>query len=203
MTNHRYRVHFERGLDFNKMEVTRSERWLDTDLPTFFSLNFTDSREAVNFTDLSNNEQIMNDTMVTDPFEFGQNRVLNDTETRQIDFVVSGVPAERNSIIMRGLRCLSGTCNLVNIIDVPIPSETAFWSNPSTWKSGVLPAEGDYIEIEPDMNVVLDTETPILAMLVINGRLSFLDDNKLIHLRAKHIFVRAGELLIGSDVAPF
>jgi len=59
------------------------------------------------------------------------------------------------------------------------------------------------VEIEPDMNVVLDIETPVLAMLVINGRLSFYDDNKLIHLRAKHIFVRAGELLIGSSEAPF
>ncbi len=36
VTNHRYRVHWRRGLDFNLMNFERSERWETTDLNTFF-----------------------------------------------------------------------------------------------------------------------------------------------------------------------
>jgi hypothetical protein len=39
-------------------------------------------------------------------------------------------------------------------------------------------------------------------MLTVNGRLTFQND-KDIHLHAKHIFVRAGELIIGSKAVPY
>lgn len=54
--------------------------------------------------------------------------------------------------------------------------------------------------------MVLDIDTPILEKLTINGRLSFLNnltDPKNITLHAKKIYVRAGELLIGSEEEPF
>lgn len=57
--------------------------------------------------------------------------------------------------------------------------------------------------IEPGMHVILDIETPILNLLVVNGRLSFLDFNTDIHLHAKQIYVRAGELLIGEEGTPY
>ena len=46
-------------------------------------------------------------------------------------------------------------------------------------------------------------ETPIINMLTINGRLTFEDEIKDLHLRAKYIFIRAGELIIGTVDAPF
>lgn len=49
------------------------------------------------------------------------------------------------------------------------------------------------------MNVLLDIEqTPILKMLEINGRLTFSNAIN-VELRSKIIFVRAGELIIGSE----
>jgi hypothetical protein len=42
-------------------------------------------------------------------------------------------------------------------------------------------------------------ESPIFKLVRINGKLTFKNDtDKLLHLRAKHIYVRAGELHIGS-----
>jgi hypothetical protein len=38
--------------------------------------------------------------------------------------------------------------------------------------------------------------------LIINGRLSFKNDTDL-HLKSNHIFIRAGELIIGHETAPF
>jgi hypothetical protein len=37
----------------------------------------------------------------------------------------------------------------------------------------------------------------------INGRLSFKQDAPKLHLRAKYIFVRMGELIIGNETNPF
>jgi hypothetical protein len=52
------------------------------------------------------------------------------------------------------------------------------------------------------MNMVLDLpETPKLNLLRVNGRLSFAN-NTAVHLKAKHVFVRAGELLIGAPSLP-
>ena len=50
VTNHRYRVHWEAGLDFENMNMQMSDRWEETDFNTFLVFNFTDSREAVNIT---------------------------------------------------------------------------------------------------------------------------------------------------------
>lgn len=53
--------------------------------------------------------------------------------------------------------------------------------------------------------MILDLEeTPYLKSLTINGRLTFLDfQEQPIHLKAESIFVRAGELHIGSQEVPF
>lgn len=54
--------------------------------------------------------------------------------------------------------------------------------------------------------MVLDlAETPKLGTLSVNGRLSFIqhEDYPSVHLQAHAVFVRAGELLIGSEEEPF
>jgi len=53
--------------------------------------------------------------------------------------------------------------------------------------------------------MVFDLEdSPILDTIQINGRLSFLEGAETsLNLHAKHIFVRAGELIIGSAEEPF
>jgi hypothetical protein len=59
------------------------------------------------------------------------------------------------------------------------------------------------VVIEPGKNIILDIETPLLNLVVINGRLTFLDHTEKINLHAKQIYVRAGELLIGEEDKPY
>ena len=50
VTGHRYRVHWAEGLDFERMNIEVSERWQETDSNVMFNMNFTETREAINFT---------------------------------------------------------------------------------------------------------------------------------------------------------
>jgi hypothetical protein len=52
-----------------------------------------------------------------------------------------------------------------------------YWSDPSNWPEERLPEEGEDVDILPGWNMILDLEeTPILNMVTINGRLTFLND---------------------------
>lgn len=102
---------------------------------------------------------------------------------------------------MIGQRCW-GPCQ-PPVTKIPISTTFKYWSVPTDWTSGKIPVADEVVEIEPGWNMVMDVaETPILKMLTVNGRLSFKNDTDL-HLRAKHIFIRVGELVIGYEEKPF
>jgi hypothetical protein len=59
------------------------------------------------------------------------------------------------------------------------------------------------VHILSGWNMILDIEeTPILKLIRVNGILSFSEDMD-VHLQAKHIYVRAGELHIGNETNPY
>ena len=109
---------------------------------------------------------------------------------------------------MEGIRCVNVDCDLEAVDDVPISDETKLWSLPSTWPhlNNIVPTGGD-VEVLPGENIIYDLEdSPIFDVVTVNGRLTFMDDvaeHASLNLNAKHIFVRAGELLIGSEAEPY
>jgi cell migration-inducing and hyaluronan-binding protein len=79
-------------------------------------------------------------------------------------------------------------------------AQAALWSDPATWPNGRVPAEGDAVTIERDMEVVLDVSPPTLRSLTINGKLSFSNDRD-IELATDWIMLH-GELAAGSQAVP-
>ena len=68
VTGHRYRVHWEAGLDFDTMWMEVSEIWETTDEDVRLIFNHTEQREAVNITTKyggSGSVQIDNNTLST------------------------------------------------------------------------------------------------------------------------------------------
>jgi hypothetical protein len=225
VTGHRYRVHWGEGLDFTRMKVEVSERWEEDDNSVRFSMNFTDVREAINFTtDYGNGQQLLNETLTKNlahDYLSGFNIVYNDTETREFDFVINGRtdPAftGEKKILIEGFQCAQGECPLDEVPDVPVETTVRLWSKESSWEGQFssnadgIPKEGDDVEVKPGWNMVYDlAESPILELLTINGRLTFQQEDadegledKDLHLKAHHIFIRAGELIIGTAEKPF
>jgi hypothetical protein len=74
------------------------------------------------------------------------------------------------------------------------------WSDASTWAGGVLPKAGDQVTIGRGLDVVLDTNTPELGGLTINGKLRFSDAADL-ELSTEWIMLH-GELEIGTEAKP-
>jgi cell migration-inducing and hyaluronan-binding protein len=84
----------------------------------------------------------------------------------------------------------------------PAAVRTGRWSDPATWPDGKVPREGDAVTIARDMDVVLDVDPPALRSLTVDGRLSFSDDRD-IGLETDWIYLRGGELQIGSEARPY
>lgn len=102
---------------------------------------------------------------------------------------------------MVGHRCV-GSCNAV-IEEKEQEDRVRRWSVAADWKSGEkegkVPVAGEDVHIEPGWNMIFDMdESPVYKLIRVNGKLTF-DPAKDTHLKAKHIFIRAGELHIGSE----
>lgn len=109
-------------------------------------------------------------------------------------------------ILIEPLECISGVCALEEIVEVELEEGQRLWSDPKSWVSGSIPVDGDDVEVMSGWNMLLDiAETPKLNSLSINGRLQFIqrEETPDIHVFTNNIFVRAGELIIGSEEEPF
>jgi cell migration-inducing and hyaluronan-binding protein len=84
----------------------------------------------------------------------------------------------------------------------PSAVRTGRWSDPASWPDGKVPRAGDAVTIARDMMVVLDVDPPALRSLTIDGKLSFADDRD-IGLETEWIYLRGGELQIGSEAKPY
>ena len=130
----------------------------------------------------------------------------NSTKVKEFEILFNGKNMTKNELLVRPLECILGACKMDVVEESNIPTTSKPWSDKATW-GGVLPVDGDEVEIKPDMWVELDlAETPRLKKLSVNGRLSFKDDKANlphIHLKAFLIWVRAGELLVGTAAKPF
>jgi hypothetical protein len=203
VTGHTYRIHWQKGLDFEEMQVDLSPHWKPTDANVYFVHNFTDVRAKVEF--LTGGDTIKNTSLLAtaaSALQMGANVVYNATAVREMHFLINGKNETKKQLVIKGYRC-DGSC-LPAIAKVNITGPLRMWSDPKTWPSGVLPKEGEDVEVPPGMDVLYDLEeSPIYRYVQINGRTTFKTDAPRLHLRAKYVFVRAGELHIGNETHPF
>jgi hypothetical protein len=95
------------------------------------------------------------------------------------------------------------------------PDNALFWSNPSTWASGIMlrsgqrvtdllgiPKNNDSIKIPSDVWIVVDTVLPVLGTLQIDGVLEF-DDSLDNRLSVYQILINGGQLIIGWENKTF
>ncbi|XP_066271168.1 fibrocystin-L-like [Branchiostoma lanceolatum] len=80
------------------------------------------------------------------------------------------------------------------------------WSSVYTWggEEAGLPVEGDFIIVEEGQTLLLDTDTPVLRMVLIDGGSLIFYDDMDVHLQAEYILiVNGGHLQAGTEDLPF
>ena len=70
-----------------------------------------------------------------------------------------------------------------------------YWSSPYTWGGAAPPTDGESVYIKTGQTVILDIDTAVLNLLVIEGCLIF-EDAQNLHLQAKYIFINNGRLQV-------
>jgi hypothetical protein len=210
VTGHKYKIHWgDSGIDYEQMTIDMSDRWEETDRNLYLVHNYTDVRAIMDVnvgTELLDNNTLPSMGIDDANFKTGQNIHLNDTAVRQLHFVINGKNLtdfpENKHIFLEGHRC-NGSC-MADITDVALESEKRYWSDPTNWPEGRLPEEGEEVHVEPgwDMIYDLDYPSPVYKLIRINGWVTFSDEFDT-HLNAKHIFIRAGQLHIGSEEIPY
>jgi len=113
----------------------------------------------------------------------------------------SGNPYAEQTVYQVGVRCV-GACGEQLNESVPDENRTRYWSKAEDWPNNTIPGEDDDVHIMPGENWVFDLpQSPIYKLVRVNGKLTF-DNTTDTHLRCKHLFIRAGELHIGSEEYP-
>ena len=136
---------------------------------------------------------------------FGDNNILNDTDTRKIELLINGDDDDLTKVKLTGIRCIGG-CKNDPVEDAPLEDRVRFWSDIKDWDGRPdLPQDGEDIVIPSAWQMMYDISpaaSPVLNSLQINGKLTFMPGADR-HLKTYNLWVRAGELNIGADGAPF
>lgn len=120
--------------------------------------------------------------------------------TRELQFILSGGNA--SSLTLVGIYCEQSCPVNPPVIVRPLEVEYRYWSDATNWPNETLPAAGENVTIESGWNMILDVAEPAeIANLTINGRLTF-QQGLDVKMRARNIFIRAGEMHIGSAAEP-
>ena len=79
------------------------------------------------------------------------------------------------------------------------------WSSATTWGGEVPPRAGESVDIPPCTTVILDTITPLLNLILIEGSLIFLDEGEYgyVSLDANYIFISTGLMQVGTETNPY
>lgn len=135
VTGKKYYVRWEYGLDFEKMRFEIIPwLWDDTDGDIEFVMPHYDVREAV-YVDDNLGNRIENQTIALNAAtgnKFGDNLILNETDTRMIHMIINGDDDEINRMTLTGVRCISN-CKLDVPEDLPLEDRIRYWSVLDDW----------------------------------------------------------------------
>ncbi len=76
------------------------------------------------------------------------------------------------------------------------------WSNVTQWPNETLPKAGENVTVNGNWTVLPDIDPAPVNYLIIDGTV-VADDTRDVLITARSIFIRAGNLTVGSPSAPF
>jgi len=212
ITNYEYKAHFKQGADFTKLsgQYSYNELLNGETQGVILHMNHTERAEAFYFdyTDSSTNKNTRMETKSTklELADTMMGDIYMNNITRHIAIKFDGQSSDKTKFTLERDECITiGGCNNKKLPEEgEIESTPRYWSNPKSWSLGRLPIEGEDVIIESTWNMVLDVnDPPVLRSLEINGRLTIKNDGETYNLQSYLVYVRSGELIVGTEEEPF
>ncbi|KAH9519161.1 Fibrocystin-L, partial [Bulinus truncatus] len=133
-----------------------------------------------------------------------------------ISVMIAGVPCNVQSVADTQIQCITGpSSSVVARVEVQIDKQGIakqinaefeyidVWSSHYTWGGEPPPGEGEFVIIPANQTILLDTNTSVLKMLLIQGGHLIFDEAN-VELKAENILIMDGGVLqIGSSNRPF
>jgi parallel beta-helix repeat protein len=212
VSGYEYKVHFAQGADFDSLNGEYSYNELlngETD-GVVVHFNHTERAEAFYFDYVNSTDgaAIRTETqsikLSASPTSVMGDFFMNNV-TRHASLKFDGQNPDAIRFTLARDECITiGGCNGNNqITDEEIETTPRYWSVEASWEGRGIPQEGEDVLIDNTWNMVLDIpETPILRSLEINGRLTVKNNATSYKLQSYLIYVRKGELIIGTEESP-
>jgi len=211
VTGYIYNIHWQDGnLDWDHMNFYPTEVWKPEDKGVLFRFNYTDYREnylinIINWDGTVLNVTRYNDTPngfaldpVADDYIFGDYVLRNVSQLLYL-----GINGKENGTLDSNALVCQLYCPTINVSNVTVENFIRQWSNASQWPNGVLPKDGDVVNIPPEWIVNLDIDTPNLETLIVDGELMFDPTRNASVLTSSIIWARLGNITAGNATAPF
>ncbi|XP_066276424.1 fibrocystin-L-like [Branchiostoma lanceolatum] len=127
------------------------------------------------------------------------------------DCIVSGIPSDTEIVCVTEAHSGSVRAKVrAEAIDGIATQDNADfyyvdrWSSVYTWGGESLPEQGDFVIVHEGQTLLLDTNTPILRMLLIQGGTLLFHDEGDVHLQSEYILITdGGTLQVGTEEEPF
>ena len=212
ITGYEYHAHIGQGADFLSVQAEYSYDGLlkNETSGIILHLNHTERREAFNFTYTdpvlgASTVSPVQSTYLSLDSSSKMGDVYFNNVTRHIQIKMDGQNSDKLRFQLIGDECISwGNCNPDLTEDAVIETDYRRWSDPTSWTSGSLPVEGDQVLIEPTWNMLYDlVDSPVFKSIEVNGRLTFENDGGDYQIQSNLIFVRKGELIVGTETEPY
>jgi hypothetical protein len=142
------------------------------------------------------------------------------TNVNNVDVQLNGIPCAVQTATATQVECITSFRTSVNDPSIELRSTEAGsaglalydnrfvyfryldrWSSLTTWKYQEPPVDGDTVVIPAGQSVLLDVNTPILFLLLIQGVL--IVDRQDLTMDSTYIFVHGGTFTVGSEAEPF
>lgn len=122
ITDHKYRIHWNEGIDFTRMRMEMSQHWVDSDDSVLIYMNFTNVREEVKFTtEYGNGQTIANNSLNTvsaGNLALADNFVQNNTDDNYFQFIVNYKDTSRGkNLLIEGFTCIGNDCDFYEIVE--------------------------------------------------------------------------------------
>ena len=214
-----YKVHTAQGADFESMTGSYSYNELlngETE-GVVLHFNHTERTEAFRFV-YTNSTTSTTTTLSSKPSQVGladSTMMMGDfymnNVTRHMMMKFDGKAPDRTTFTLKRLECISeGGCNRKDLpVDGEIETTPRYWSKAASWtdvdgETGKIPVQGDDVIIQSTWNMILDVKNPpVFKSIEINGRLTIQNDGETYTLQSYLIYVRKGELIVGTEDKPF